>query len=94
MKYLILLLVLFVVGCSNPSNPLKKEPKFKAGDCIQDINDLEFKELYEPHVRRILAVGKSNYKYAFYQIHREAQIFSIDDYYEKIDNAVCEARGM
>ena len=44
MKYLILLLIL--VGCSD--SPLeKKKPKFKAGDCIVDVNDHEFKELIE-----------------------------------------------
>lgn len=87
MKYL--LLALFVVGCSNPFH----EPKFKAGDCIQDINTYEFKELYKPHVRRILAVGKENYKYAFYT-HVHENSFTMDKYYEKVDNAVCEARGM
>ena len=89
MKYLLVLL--FVVGCSD--SPVEKKPKFKAGDCVKDINTYEFKELYKPHVRKILAVGKKNYKYAFYT-HILETSFTMDDYYEKVDNAVCEARGM
>jgi hypothetical protein len=84
-----LLVLLFLVGCSNHSFA----PKFVAGDCIADNNDREFKELYIPHVRRVLEVGNSNYKYRYYSVLGEYNIGIMDEYYHLIDSSICESRG-
>lgn len=70
-------------------------PKFKVGDCIQNYNRFEFKELYKPHNRRIVRVGKYTNLYTFHdgELKGEFSILITDEYYHKVDTSICEKEG-
>ncbi len=80
MRYLALLLLL--VGCSE----VVASPKFSIGDCV-DSNVYDGYEFIkpEPHIRKILKVGKENYLYLYGSLQFESTIYLIDKFSEKVD---------